>query len=179
MCKEFKNKYTAIACINNKNVIGKNGDLLFKIKSDLNNFRMLTTGDVIIMGRSTFESLSCKPLKDRINIILTTKVDYEVDSEFDNVYICHSFEDVDELCDAYFSDKELFVIGGGSVYKQAFDLGIINKAIITLVNDDQDGDVYFHDIANDDRYKIIFKTMSIRDHIDDNYYRYIVYKKKD
>ena len=86
--------------------------------------------------------------------------------------------EADELCYAYFSDKELFIIGGGMIYAKAYELGMVDKAIITLVNDDADGDVYFPEIDKDENFKVIFKTTSLRDHPNDTYYRYIFYKRK-
>lgn len=179
----FKNKYVAIACVNNKNVIAKEGKLLFHIKADLENFRTLTSGNVVIMGRKTFEALPDKPLKDRINIILTTDENYKIDSNdeerFKDCYVCNTIGDVDDLCYSLFSDKKLFVIGGGEIFSQYYDLGLFDEAILTVVNDDQDGEVVFPNIQENPNYRVIFKTMSLRDHPNDNYYRYVIYKKND
>jgi dihydrofolate reductase len=182
---EVKNKYTLIACANKKWAIGKNGDLMFHINLDMENFKLLTTGNVVIMGRRTFESLpNKKPLKDRINIIVTNQENYDTphddwgDDAINNTYIVNSLEDADLLCDAYFSNKELFIIGGGQIYEQAYQLGMINKAIITYVNDENDGDTHLHDYENDDKYKVIFKTNSLRDRPSELYYKYVVYSKK-
>lgn len=181
--KDFKNSYTAIACINNKGVLAKDGKELFDIKADKENFAMLTSYNVVIMGRKTFESLpGGKPLKNRINIILTTKDDYEITSGdeelYKDTYVCNSFQEVDDLCYAIFHDRELFIIGGGEIYQEAINLGIVDRAILTLVNDDQEGDVYFPDLSKNSDFRVIFKTMSLRDHPGDNYYRYVIYKKK-
>ena len=64
--------FKIITCINKKGVIGNEGKLLYHIKNDLANFKRMTVGNVVIMGRKTFESLpGGKPLNDRINIVLT------------------------------------------------------------------------------------------------------------
>ena len=183
---EIRNKYTAIVCINNKNVIGNSGNLMYHIKADMKNFKSLTTDNVVIMGRKTFESLPNKrPLKNRINIIVTENIDYRpmgcdswTKDEINNTYLVNSLQEADDLCFAYFSDKELFIIGGGQIYKESYENGFIDKAIVTLVNDDTDGDVFFPDIDKDDNYKVIFKTMSLRDYTQDLYYRYIVYQRR-
>ena len=94
-----------------------------------------------------------------------------------NTFLVNSLQEADDLCYAYFSDKELFIIGGGMIYEKSYELSMIDKAIITLVNDDADGDVYFPELDNDDSFKVIFKTTSLRDHPSDTYYRYIVYKR--
>lgn len=179
----FKNKYTAIVCVNNNNAISKNGELIYSIGADMKNFKSLTTDNVVIMGRKTFESLPNKqPLKNRINIVLTSDENYYVESDspelYDNTYVCNTLEEVDDLCYAYFSDRELFIIGGGLVYEEAYELGIIDKAIVTVVNDGADGDTFFPNLENDENYKVIFRTMSLRDQANDLYYRYVVYKRK-
>ena len=79
---KFKNKYTAIVCVNNKNAIGKDGELIYSIGADMRNFRSLTTDNVVIMGRKTFESLPDRhPLKERVNIVLTKNESYTVDTD--------------------------------------------------------------------------------------------------
>jgi len=178
---EFRNKYTAIVCVNNKGVIGKDGKLLYDIRGDKGNFKRLTEGNVVIMGRKTFEEIG-HPLKDRVNIVLTSNQDYTFgdcnEEEYKDTYVCTNIQEVDSLCYAYFQDKELFVMGGEAVYNEFFSLGLVEKAIVTLVNDEQEGDVHFYWLAEDSKdFKVIFKTMSLRDHPSDTYYRYIVYKK--
>ena len=63
-------KIVLIAAIGENNVIGRNGQLPWRLKSDLKHFRDLTVGKPVIMGRKTFASIG-KPLKDRTNIVLT------------------------------------------------------------------------------------------------------------
>lgn len=182
----MRNKYTIIACINKKYAIAKEGNLMYHIKADMANFKSLTTNNVVIMGRKTFESIG-KPLKNRINIIVTGNSEYSpvgsdnwTKDELNNTYLVNSLLEADELCYAYFADKELFIIGGGQIYSKAFELDMVDKAVITLVNDDAEGDVYFPISADmRDKYHIIFKTMSLRDHTNDIYYRYIVYKRNN
>ena len=108
---EIRNKYTAIVCINNKNAIGNSGNLMYHIKADMKNFKSLTTDNVVIMGRKTFESLPNKrPLKNRINIIVTENIDYRpmgcdswTKDEINNTYLVNSLQEADDLCFAYFS----------------------------------------------------------------------------
>lgn len=181
----MRNKYTVIACVNNKNAIAKDGNLMYNIKADMANFKSLTIDNVVIMGRKTFESLpNGKPLKNRINIIVTGNSEYSpvgseswTKDELNNTYLVNSLQEADDLCYAYFADKELFIIGGGQIYSKAYELDMVDKVIITLVNDDTEGEVYFPNIE-DDKFKVIFKTMSLRDHPNDTYYRYVVYKRK-
>lgn len=146
--------FKIIACINQKKAIGNNGDLLYRLPSDIKNFARMTSFDgVVIMGRKTFESLpNGEPLKNRVNIILTHYEDYGVDEKYENVYIAHSIDDVVELCNAFFSDKELFVIGGEHVYREFMEHDLVDEMRLTIVNDDTDGDAHFPDYDEKDWY---------------------------
>lgn len=172
--------FKIIACINQKNVLGKDGKLLYHIGNDLHNFKTMTSfNGVVIMGRKTFESLpNGEPLKDRINIILTSDVNFGVDQDFDNVYIVHSLKDVIELCEAFFYDKELFVIGGESVYRQFLEADIVDEMRLTIVNDDCDGDVFFPQYGDD--WYTYYKSMaqvSSWEGVDRSFYFQILRKK--
>lgn len=151
--------FKIIACINQKRALGKNGKLLYTIKHDLLNFKRQTLGNVVIMGRKTFESLpNGEPLKDRINIILTSNEEYGVSQDFDNVYIVHSVKDVIELCDAFFSDKELFVIGGGEIYRQFMERNLVDELRLTIVEDDNGGDTFFPKF-DENEWRTYYKSM--------------------
>jgi dihydrofolate reductase len=120
----------------------------------------MTKNNVVIMGRKTFESLpNSEPLKDRINIILTSDKEYGVSQDFDNAYIVHSVQDVIDLCEAFFSDKELFVIGGETVYRQFMDSDLVDELRLTIVKDDKEGDVSFPEINENDWYTY-YKSMA-------------------
>lgn len=118
--------------------IGKNGSLLFKIPEDMRLFKNLTTGNVVLMGRKTFESIGCKPLPDRINIVISSTKNYENDGAitFDN------FEAAVEYCKYNFSDKDLYIIGGGKVYEEFMKYA--DEIILTKYNKVyEDVDIYF------------------------------------
>lgn len=152
--------FKIIACINKRNAIGKDGKLMYNIKNDMNNFMRITKyNGVVIMGRKTFESIGGKPLPDRINVIMTEDKEYSVDASFDNAYIAHSMADVYNLCQAFFHDRELFVIGGSSIYKQFLDSGMVDEMLLTIVNDDSEGDTYFPEFNMDDWY-VYYKSMA-------------------
>ena len=173
-------KFKIIACFNRKRALGKDNGLLYNIRNDLHNFRSQTLGNVIIMGRSTFESLpNGEPLKDRINIVITSNEEFCVDESFTNVYIVHSIKDAVELCEAMFEDKEVFVIGGGSIYKQFLDENLVDEMRLTVVNDDADGDVFFPEY-NEEEWYVYYKSMaqvSSYENVDKSFY-YMILKKK-
>jgi len=175
-------KFIVIACINQKRAIGKNGKLLYHIGNDISNFaRMTKNNGVVIMGRKTFESLpNGEPLKDRINIILTSNEEYGVSQNFDNVYIVHSVKDVIELCEAFFSDKELFVIGGEALYRQFMDGDLVDELRLTVVKDDEEGDVTFPEF-NEDEWSTYYKSMaqvSSWEGVDKSFYFHVLKRKK-
>ena len=118
--------------------LGKNGSLLFKIPEDLRLFKQLTTGNIVLMGRKTFESIGCKPLPDRINIVISSTKKYENE----DVITLDNFETAVEYCKHNFSDKDLYIIGGGKVYEECMKYA--DEIILTKYNKVyEDVDIYF------------------------------------
>jgi dihydrofolate reductase len=110
------------------NAIGKNNDLLWKLPADMRFFKNLTWGMPIIMGRKTFESMRSKPLPGRINIIITR--DPSSWQRVEGVLVVSSLDEA--IAIARGTDcKEVFVIGGGEIYRQA--LGITDAIYMTRV----------------------------------------------
>ena len=176
-------KFKIIACINKNRALGKDGKLLYCIGNDHKNFATMTKfNGVLIMGRSTFESLpNGKPLEGRINVVITSNEDYGVDPQYENVYIVHSIKDAVELCEAFFSEKELFVIGGESIYRQFMEQGLIDEMRLTIVNDEADGDAFFPEY-NEDEWYVYYKSMaqtSSYEGVDKSFYYEILLKKKN
>ena len=118
--------------------IGKNGSLLFKIPEDMRLFKQLTTGNIVLMGRKTFDSIGCKSLPDRINIVIFSKKDFENVgiTTFDNM------ETAVEYSKREFPDKDLYIIGGGQIYEQGIKYA--DEIILTKYNKVyEDVDTYF------------------------------------
>jgi dihydrofolate reductase len=130
-----------IAAIGGENrVIGNEGKLPWRIKEDMEHFKETTMGHVVIMGRKTFESIG-KPLPKRINIVITRSIDFT----HEGVIVAYSFEDaLDKAYARAKNKKELFVIGGAEIYKEA--LPYADKLYLTLINGDFEGDVFFPEI---------------------------------
>ena len=147
--------FKLIVCVNKKLVIGNNNELLYHIPNDLGNFKRLTIDNIIIMGKKTLESLpGGKPLPNRINIVLTRDKHFNMDG----VIVAHSIEDVIEICnETSFQNKEKFIVGGGSIYKQFIEKDLVNEIYMTEVNDENDGDTIFPEL-NKDVYKTTFQT---------------------
>jgi dihydrofolate reductase len=114
--------------------IGKNNELLWHISEDLKRFKNLTTGKTILMGKKTWESLPRKPLPGRKNIVLTDNPDEVIEGSV----TAYSIKDALDKCDG---SEEIFVIGGGSIYRQFMPLA--DRLYITHVHLKASADVYF------------------------------------
>lgn len=95
--------------------IGRGGDLLYHISADLRNFKRLTTGHTVIMGRNTFESLPNGPLPNRTNIVISRNPDYHPDGALTFNSLCDAIRHTINVN----PDDEIFIIGGGQIYTQA------------------------------------------------------------
>jgi len=120
--------------------IGKNGDLLRRISADMKNFRKITTGNTLVLGRKTLESFpNGLPLPDRDHIVLSTNPMYACKEAI----ICHNLAEMKHSL-AMVSDKDIFVVGGGSIYEQL--LPFCDTAYITKIHDIFPADTYFPDL---------------------------------
>ena len=120
------------------NVIGKNNQLPWHLPNDFKYFKNKTWGMPVVMGRKTYESLD-KPLPGRINIVVTANLDWKRD----DVITAKSIDEA--IKKAAESDcKEVFIIGGGEIFKQT--LGMANRLYITRVHTTIEGDVFYPEI---------------------------------
>lgn len=129
-----------IAAIGAHRELGKNNTLLWDIPEDLKHFKEITEGHPIIMGRKTFESIG-RILPNRTNIMLTRQENpADAHTYPPGLVIQQSLEDA--LSFAYSIDqKEVFVIGGAEVYKQA--LPYSDRLYLTIVDETFDADAFF------------------------------------
>lgn len=114
--------------------IGKDGKLLFSIPEDLQRFKSLTTGNVVIMGRKTWDSLpsQSKPLKNRVNIVLSSMSDnyISVDDYFHGAVIANSFDKALEI--AKREQKNIWIIGGESLYNEGLKYAdVVEQTFVT------------------------------------------------
>ena len=139
-----------IACISKTNrAIGYQNRLLYHIKSDLTRFRELTTGHTIIMGRKTYESLPNGALPHRRNIVVSRSL-----KEMEG---CEVYPNLEAALKAAESPKEIFIIGGESIYRQS--LHVARKLYLTVVDDaPQQADAFFPEI-NPEEWELIEKEM--------------------
>ena len=162
-----------IASVDKNNCIGCENDLLYDIIPDKKYFSQITKGEyykknkfnIVVMGKNTWESIpsNYKPLKDRINIIISSSLYNRHYILYDNVFIFKTFNDFYEnisfsgytgnIINFYnFNINEIFIIGGSQVYKNIIDNYNINKIYLTQITDNNKkikdfiNPVYFPDI---------------------------------
>lgn len=123
-----------IAAVAANRAIGYKNKLIYWLPNDLKRFKKLTTGNTIIMGRHTFESLPKGALPNRRNVVLSTQAQ--------SIPGCDVYASLEEALHSCKEDEDVYIIGGSSVYTQA-----INKAdrlCLTLVADTPDAaDAFF------------------------------------
>ena len=152
------------------NGIGKNNDLMFRLPLDMKFFRETTTDSVVIMGRKTLESFpGKKPLPKRVNIVITRNNDFKQE----DVITVHSPHEAYEVSKAY-TDKKIFVIGGGNIYEQM--LPYCDTALITRVYEEPDADTFLHDFDNDPEWFLSDESEDINDN--GHIIRFCTYKRK-
>lgn len=120
-------------------VIGGNNQLLWSLPNDMKWFKSVTTGHTVIMGRKTYESMG-RALPNRRNIIISRK------SEFiaEGCEVAHSLEEALRLTA---NEEEVFIIGGGEIYKQAWEQA--DKLYLTRVHTIKEGDTVIPEIRAD------------------------------
>jgi len=125
-----------LVAVSNNNVIGKNNDLPWKLKRDLQHFKNYTTGKTIVMGRKTYESIG-RPLPNRRNIIISSTI-----KGIDGAEV---FSSLEAALEALKHEDEIIITGGSYLFNDTTD--IVNKLVITFVDTSiEDGDVFYSDI---------------------------------
>ena len=145
-----REKYNKTLCLRNKSHlivachlptygIGYRGDLLYNIKKDLINFMNITKNNIVVMGRGTWDSLPRKPLKNRINIILSENNWYTLSDEvknFNNTVVIKNFKLLFEYLKQTGGNKKIYYIGGEQIYKTVVENDLIESMLITEITDD-------------------------------------------
>lgn len=122
-----------IVAVTKNNVIGNKGIMPWTIKGEQIRFKELTTGHTIIVGRKTYEAEG-KPLPNRKTIVVSTTKNIEGKN-------CITVKSLEEALELAESEKEIFIAGGGEIYRQA--LPMTDRIYITIIDKVIEGDVYF------------------------------------
>ena len=149
--------------------IGKDNELLWHLPEDLKRFKKLTFGNVVIMGKKTWESLPRRPLPGRKNIVLTD----DPNEIIKDSVTAYSIEDALSKCE---SNEEIFVIGGGSVYNQFMD--IADRLYITHVHESCQADVYFP-MIDPKIWRVLEREDFNGNDVNSISYSYVLYERKE
>ena len=159
-----------IAAVDKNWAIGRNNKLLVSIPDDMKFFRETTTGKVVVMGRKTLESFpGKKPLKNRVNIVLTSDNSYQVDG----AVILHDMDELHEKLKKYDS-QDIYVIGGESIYRQLLDE--CDVAHITKIDFSYEADAWFPNLDEKEEW-VVTADSEEQTYFDLEYYFY-KYEKK-
>ena len=147
-------------------LIGKENNLPWRLPADLANFKRITSGHPVIMGRKTFESIG-KPLPGRKNIIISRNKDLKIEG----CDVAHSIEDVR----SYSEKDEVFIIGGAEIYNTF--LPIADKLYITEIEESFEGDAYFpeFDLL---QWRLVSKVQGVSDEKNPYGYCFEIYERK-
>lgn len=163
-------KVALIAAMAQNRVIGSGGNIPWYIPEDFKYFKQKTIGKTIIMGRKTFESLP-KVLPNRLHKVITRNPDYKIDDK--SCKVLHSLKHA--IGPPRASKDEIFIIGGGEIYKEALDLGVVDTIYLTVINTEFYGDAFFPEI-DENKFGLISADPG-KNTKDDLPYEFRVYKK--
>ena len=160
-----------VVALSNNNVIGVNNDLPWNLKTDLAHFKAYTTNKIIVMGRKTFQSIG-RPLPNRLNFVVSKTI-----KDIEGAHVFTSTEEAlsnaNKLC-VENSYKEIVIIGGGYLFRETLD--IVNKLVLTRVDCDIDGDVYYPEI-NLENWKETSSVEHKKDSENEYNFKVIVFEK--
>jgi dihydrofolate reductase len=136
-------KVRLIVAMDNERGIGKNNDLMWHLPADMKFFKETTLGHIVVMGRKNFDSIPerFRPLVGRENVVLTRNTAYSAEN-------CQVFHSLEACLAAYENETEryVYIIGGGQIYKQALQLNCVDELFITHVDHVYGADTFFPEI---------------------------------
>ena len=159
-----------IVAVDENWAIGYKNELLIRIPADMKMFRQETTGKVVVLGRKTLETFpNGQPLKNRTNIILSTKKDYQVK----DAIVVHSIEELLEELKNYPSE-DIYIIGGETVYRQM--LPYCDVAHVTRIDRKYEADAFFPNLEEEGNWEITAE--SDEQSYFDTTYTFVKYERK-
>lgn len=147
-----------IVAVDSRWGIGRDNGLLASVPGDMKFFRETTTGEVVVMGRKTLESMpGGKPLPKRVNIVITRQPDYEAPG----AVVVHDREELAEALKEY-GGKKVFIIGGGSVYREFYK--DCRRCYVTKLQEDLNADTFMVDLDEDPDFTLVDESPVHEDH---------------
>ncbi len=159
-------KLSLIVAMDENGVIGANGDLPWHISADLQNFKKITMGKPIVMGRKTHESIG-RPLPGRENIILTRDSNYQAEG-------CTVLQSLNEIFEHCKNVDEVMITGGAEIYKHTLEQA--SHLYLTEVHTEIKGDTFFPEFSRDDWVEVEREDHSADDKNDFDY-SFVVLKR--
>lgn len=121
-------------------VIGKDNDLIWHLPADMRFFTQTTKGHIVVMGRRNWDSIPIKyrPLSERINVVISRNNNFHSSD-------CICFSSIEDAIEHFKNEKtkDLFIIGGGQIYRDALEKDLIDEMLVTHIDSDFDGDTWF------------------------------------
>ncbi len=172
------NEINLVVAIAENGVIGGENKLLWHLPADLKYFKQLTTGNIVIMGRKTYESIG-KPLPNRTSIVITRELTLKIEGCLVVNSIENAMDEAKKLNQNNFEKglplQKIFVIGGAQIYNLAMPLA--NKLYITEVKAKFEGDTFFPKI-NKSQWQEISREAHNIDEKNHYNYDFVVYQNK-
>lgn len=159
-----------ILAVDKNFAIGKDGDMLFSIPEDMQRFKEMTTGNIVIMGRKTLESLpDSKPLPNRTNITITSK-------DLDGMLCVKNEEELLRTLKEINPDRKMteYLIGGANTIESLIHL--VDEFVITYVDCEFEYDAKIRNLFEDQDF-YVSEESDIKSY-EDLDYRYMVFKRK-
>ena len=157
-----------IVAVSDNLAIGRAGDMPWHISADLKYFRRITSGHSVIMGRRTWESIGCRPLKNRRNIVVSSTLEAG-----DGFEVARSLEQALEMT----AGEEVFIMGGGRLYAQALPLA--GRLYVTHVHTVvEDADTFFPECTSRE-WGLVSRTAPETDPASGLTYEFSVYDRKE
>lgn len=167
-------KRTIVVAKSNNNAIGKDNDLLWHLPDDFRFFKQVTLDHVVILGRKTYDSLPGL-LPRRTFVIITRQEDYQAP---EGHYAVNSLEAALELCEVQRQEGEVYIAGGGTIYKESLEKGLVDTMHITEVMAEIEGGDTFFPEFNKSEWK---ETERVHHPIDEKHqfaFDFVTYEKK-
>ena len=162
-----------IVAVAENGVIGRDGTMPWRLSTDLKRFKSITVGHPVIMGRKTWDSLK-KPLPERVNIVITRDKSFAIDSAI----VAHSFSEARQLAEeeaVKAETDEIFVIGGGAIFKEA--LPFADHMYVTEILSSVEGDTFFPPF-NPEKWRALSSEMVPEGPKDTFPTRFVVYERQ-
>lgn len=126
-----------VVAMGSDGVIGAGGGMPWHLPADLANFKRVTLGHPIIMGRRTYESIG-RPLPGRTTIVVTRQAAWQADGVVTSLDVDAALATARKV-----DDEEVFIVGGAQIYAEALSRDIVDELVVTHIDAAPDGDTYF------------------------------------